>query len=528
MPTLVNSYSSEVFADPTNITITAVGSGNSICLAIKVANGAQPIVSVTDNQSNTYALDYTTSDQTDDADVYFYSCHNITNAPTQVSIDTTGNNLSDYGVFEFSGLAATGALDETNLATGNSTTPSVGFTTDSANQAVVAILMMPAGRNVTADSPYTEYQPYADPVFDTFLATADIGTAGAKTASATLNTGVAWKMAVVSYRAASSGPAPTAGSLSLAGVAPSVTQQINSNPVAGALSMAGVAPVLTAPNAIAPLVGSISLSGIAPLVTQQLSIAPSAGTMTMTGAAPSLSAPTTITPTVGALAFTGIAPSLELGVPAPLTGSLVISGLAPTVITGIGRVPVVGSISISGVAPTVSLQVYGIPLVGALTLSGVAPTVTSTGSIQPSAGELVLTGTQAVIGGDRAATPSAGALVLSGNQPVLDSAVSVQPSTGQLAFTGVQAGVSLQLTITPSVGALAMTGIEPQVLASRFISPTAGALAIAGASPVMTLGILTPQAGSLAFNGGIPGVNEQNPNTSINGFGPARRMRLWL
>lgn len=205
MPTVVNTYAGEPFDDPIDITVSAVGSGNTLLVAFGLADTNQP-VSVTDNQSNTYTLDYQTANIGGDGDIFFYRCSNITNAPTQVSIDINGTTLVTYAVLEVSGLSNSSPLDESAAAgPTNSTTPTVGITTDSANQLVFALMQFDAGRQFTPGTGYTELQPYPDPVFGTAEYDDDVGAAGSKTVDGTLNSNAPWRIAAVSYRAAGGG-----------------------------------------------------------------------------------------------------------------------------------------------------------------------------------------------------------------------------------------------------------------------------------------------------------------------------------
>lgn len=205
MPTVVNTYAGEPFDDPIDIAISAVGSGNTLLVAFGLSDTNQP-VSVTDNQSNTYTLDYQTANIGGDGDIFFYRCSNITNAPTQISIDINGTTLVTYFVLEVSGLSNSSPLDQSAAAgPTNSTTPTVGITTDSANELVFAVMQFDAGRQFTAASGYTELQPYADPVFSTSEYDDDVGAAGSKTVDGTLNSNTPWRIAAVSYRAAGGG-----------------------------------------------------------------------------------------------------------------------------------------------------------------------------------------------------------------------------------------------------------------------------------------------------------------------------------
>lgn len=211
MPAVVNTYSAETFTDSEEVAVSAVGSGNAIIVIVRYSSTVN-VTQVTDNggATPTYTLDYTTAGANGDTEFAVFSRLNVTDAPTEVRIILDAGDLFDYLVVEASGIATSAAFDESNSSVANTATPSVGFTTDSANQLGVGGLVMTSGRTVTAGgtATWTERQPYADPVFDTFFTNPDLGAAGAKTLAPTLDSGVQNALIVVSYRAAAAGSTP--------------------------------------------------------------------------------------------------------------------------------------------------------------------------------------------------------------------------------------------------------------------------------------------------------------------------------
>lgn len=194
---------------------------------------------------------------------------------------------------------------------------------------------------------------------------------------------------------------PTAGALSLTGIAPVVTigggggSNTTITPTVGTLVLTGIAPLVTRQNIITPLVGTLVLTGAAPLVTLQIYRIPVAGALVLNGAAPVVSSFGNITPQAGALTLTGFAPGvIRQDTITPGTGALVLSGAQAGVSLGIMRTPVAGALVLSGVAPGVTVERVISPLVGALSLTGAAPVVISTASymIIPGTGSLVLNG----------------------------------------------------------------------------------------------------------------------------------------
>jgi hypothetical protein len=283
-------------------------------------------------------------------------------------------------------------------------------------------------------------------------------------------------------------------------------------PSAGGLALTGIAPSALLGIARVPAIGALTLTGAAPLVTQQISRSPTAGSLSLSGIVPSIISGVMRTPAVTSLSLSGIAPIITNGANSsrtPVVGALILTGIAPTMNLTVPS-PVAGSLLLTGVAPTVNFGSIRVPAIGALTITGIAPSLTANGNttITPTKGTLTLTGNAPVIGGDVVRSPLKGSLTLTGIAPVLYSSLLISPLTGVAAIAGGSAVLSTGFVIRPSAGGLAFTGIAPTML---FSSPS-----------------VRPSSGSLVFNGYAPTANETNPNVSMNGFGPARRLRLWL
>lgn len=105
-------------------------------------------------------------------------------------------------------------------------------------------------------------------------------------------------------------------------------------PDAGSITITGYAPTVSQPIAVGPAVGSIVLTGYAPTVAQAVAVNPGAGAITITGYAPSISQPQAVNPDAGTLTLTGYAPVVTQGANQsadPEAGSLTLTGHAPTV-----------------------------------------------------------------------------------------------------------------------------------------------------------------------------------------------------
>ena len=105
---------------------------------------------------------------------------------------------------------------------------------------------------------------------------------------------------------------------------------------------------------VTPATGSLTLTGLAPTVSTPVTVTPATGSVILTGLAPTVSTPVTVTPSTGSLALTGFAPTVSTPVTVtPVTGVLVLSGFAPTVATPVTVVPETGVLVITGFAPGV-------------------------------------------------------------------------------------------------------------------------------------------------------------------------------
>ena len=267
--------------------------------------------------------------------------------------------------------------------------------------------------------------------------------------------------------------------------------------------------------AITPGAGTLTLAGFAPSAnrTAHQSVTPGSGAVVLTGAAPSVSvtSASVLTPGSGALTLTGSAPSVALTAHKWLTpdsGAVVLAGSAPSADQTTHRwlTPDAGAVVLTGVAPEVTVTQSGVisPASGALTLTGYAPVQTLT--IQAAPAVLVLTGyaPSVSVGNSVAITPDAGAVVLAGSAPGVTK--------------------TAHLWLVPDAGAVVLSGAAPSVSVSehRTIAPDASSLTLTGYAPSLafTNPVLVPANAEIVITGYAPNVIAIRPN---KGAGKSKR-----
>lgn len=355
-------------------------------------------------------------------------------------------------------------------ATGTNTTPTASATT-TAGQLVLALAAQGITVNTlrTFNSPSGTERVEAATSPDTYDSGAiqDQTASGSSTAPQWTLSGATdgWGIFVVPLNDAAAGTTitPGAGTVTLAGAAPSATNTANQWSTPGA--------------------GAVTLTGYAPSVQNGASytITPAAGAVVLAGAAPSVSASnaTTITPGAGSLTITGAAPVLTLTLPAPGAGAIVLTGYAPTVTNGQSYTitPTAGAVVVSGSAPTLTQTAnqWVTPAAGAVVLSGSAPAVLNGQSylVTPAAGSVSLAGAAPSVSATahQTVTPGAASVVLSGSSPVLtfsDNRV-VTPDAGAVVLSGAAPSLSQagSWNLTPGAGAIQITGYAPVVIGKR-------------------------------------------------------------
>ena len=314
------------------------------------------------------------------------------------------------------------------------------------------------------------------------------------------------------------------GSLSLSGNSPQVVADGVIEPVSGALTFTGLQGVLQ--TFVSTQVGSLSISGQQAQILGDVTLQPSTATLNLSGAQPTFGGLLTVQ--TGSLSISGIQPIQELGVPSPIPGTLTLTGLQAALVTSLSIQPTAGSLVLSGNASQVLSGSVVKPSAAGLIITGATPNIGEQPTIQPIVGTLAMTGVVPTLTIPGFIQPTSGVIDFTGNEAILGSQILVQPATASLAINGIEPALTEQFVIEPTLGSLSISGMQPGVLASQWISATVGNIFVNGLSPALTFGVLTPQSGSLTLNGRTVSVNVYDPNSSVNGFGPGRRMRLWL
>lgn len=159
------------------------------------------------------------------------------------------------------------------------------------------------------------------------------------------------------------------------GEAPTVSVAVGSvteQPGAGSLTLAGQAPTIG--TSVSPSLGSLTINGLAPSLFTEFNATPLVGSLVLTGAAPTAIVPTGIVPGVAALVLASDAPSITAGanvIAEPSTGSLTFSSAAPVADEDHIVIAVAGALTLASAAPVADTEI--VPA-GALNLLGYAPT----------------------------------------------------------------------------------------------------------------------------------------------------------
>lgn len=306
--------------------------------------------------------------------------------------------------------------------TGHSASPSVTVTT-TAGDVVVGLLWCGSGGGVpTVTSSQTMRASIADvggAIYEAMyvLETTASGTSTTISASVSGGSAVDWGFIAFKLNAAAAGTTitPGAGTVTLAGAAPSAAKTANqwSTPAAGAVSLTGYAPSVQngASYTITPGAGSLTITGAAPVLTLTLP-APGSGAILLTGYAPTVlnGASYSVTPGAGSVVLSGAVPSVAATANkwiTPAAGALVLTGYAPSVQNGqsYAVTPPAGSVTITGAAPTVvrTAHQWITPGSGAVVLTGAAPSASQAGSwnLTPGAGAIQITGYAPTVIGPR-------------------------------------------------------------------------------------------------------------------------------
>lgn len=334
-------------------------------------------------------------------------------------------------------------------------------------------------------------------------ASEDVGTAGVDISNAR-NSAL-----VIAVRPAAAAPIqvdPTAGALTLTGVAPTVavTNNITVTTVAGSLTLTGVAPTVTAIGTFdgAPTAAALTITTATPAVATPILVQPTAGALTLAGATPDVEAIGTAEslPTAGALTLTTATPDVEAigtALSEPTAAVLTLTTATPAVDAPSTFLPTAAALSLAGVAPTVEAigTAESLPTGTALTLVGVAPQVqigtTDSVQVNPTPGTLTLVGATPTVTaiGTANSQPTAAALTITRGTPtvVAIGTASSQPTAANLtlALQAPTVAVTTDTYAFPTPASMAITAMAPDVVVTenRLVEPTAAQLVMAMATP---------------------------------------------
>lgn len=291
---------------------------------------------------------------------------------------------------------------------------------------------------------------------------------------------------------------PSVGTLSLSGVAPTVTTSANVSlaPAVASLVLAGVAPTVTASDfkTVTPTATSLTLTGVAPVIGLKLS--PPIATLVLTPATSTVtvSSNQVVTPSVATLMLTSATSNV-------------------TVSNNQTATPGIATLTLTGATPTIALPKLVSPTIAALTLTGVVPSVTATANqtLTPAVATLTITGIAPAVSGGAGltVTPGRASLILATFAPTVTTTANqtFTPATASLILTAANPTVTAtnHQTVTPAAASLVLTGFAPSVVASnhRFVQPVPASLVLASFAPTVTSSGSVSLPGSVSASVGV-------------------------
>ncbi len=214
-------------ATPSPITLTQraslAGGGGSATLAFPGSNVAGNFIAVvaraffpnqtftvSDTRGNVYRRAFTLNNNADDTLTLFYA-ENVAAGANTVTVATSTAASLRLAILEYAGVARANALDVTATAAGSSASPGSGSATTTApGDLLIGVFSTQSYRTITAGSGYTTREAVsAAPSTVLMVEDRILATAGAVSATATLNTSDLWGAALAAFKPASSG-APAA------------------------------------------------------------------------------------------------------------------------------------------------------------------------------------------------------------------------------------------------------------------------------------------------------------------------------
>ena len=186
---------------PSNIT-----GGNCICVAITSYGAYSGASSVADTRSNIYAnpiLNY--GGGTPKVSIYY--ALNITGGSCTVTYTPTSSSDCALSIMEYSGVAASAALDVTATGTGTSAAPATGNLVCTDNDLIFAVMDEYDNRTITTGTNYTTVYNQ-NVVFECMGSEDRILTAtGTYTAIWSLSASTTWSCAAIALKPAAAGGA---------------------------------------------------------------------------------------------------------------------------------------------------------------------------------------------------------------------------------------------------------------------------------------------------------------------------------
>ena len=226
---------------------------------------------------------------------------------------------------------------------------------------------------------------------------------------------------------------------------------------------------------VLPGAGTIELAGQAPSVAIGDVLSPGAATIELVGEAPTADVGVTVSPGAGTIALAGEAPTADIGVAvSPGAGTIELAGGAPTLDLGVVVAPGAGTISLAGEAPTVTTGGSSItvaPGAGTISLAGGAPTAEVGITVAPGSGTVEIAGGAATAEVGVSVEPGAGTVEIAGEIPTLDIGLTEAPGAGTIALAGEAPGVAWGTVLAPGAGTISLAGVKPIVVVGGLIIP---------------------------------------------------------
>ncbi len=185
--------------------------GNFIAVSIRAGSSSSQVLTVSDSNGNTYHQAFQFGLNLSSATSALYYAQNINGGADTITVSNSVSGPLRFAILEYSGVAASNALDALPLtAQGSSTTPSSGtLTTNTAGDLLLGTIVTPDPETFTAGSGYTieELQPVAPNT--KFIVEDQLQrTAGAVSATATLSSSDPWGVGLAAFRSASGAGLP--------------------------------------------------------------------------------------------------------------------------------------------------------------------------------------------------------------------------------------------------------------------------------------------------------------------------------